>query len=74
MSPQMDGVGPAFEMMGAFFGIFGFLYFLFILFITVLVIVFIFKAMGFMKRKNEQDRQVHATLEKILDRLNDKSD
>ena len=58
MSPS-DGVG-------VFFGLFGVLYFAIILFITVVTIVFLFKAMGYMKRKNTSDQEHNELLRQLI--------
>ncbi|MCK6255708.1 hypothetical protein LCY76_03605 [Fictibacillus sp. KIGAM418] len=55
-----------FDALGVFFGLFGVLYVLVALFMVVLTIVFIFKAMGFMKRKNEADRLTNEKLERLI--------
>ncbi|PWA09029.1 hypothetical protein DCC39_13760 [Pueribacillus theae] len=67
----MNDVGetPGLDMMGAAFGMFGLLYFAFILFMTVLMIVFIFKAMGFMKKKNLEDERLNANIERLLEKM-----
>ncbi|HET7578489.1 MAG TPA: hypothetical protein VFK33_04335 [Bacillales bacterium] len=52
----------------AFFGILSLLYILVALFIVVLTIVFLFKAITFMNRKNEDDRRRNQILEDILER------
>lgn len=54
------------------FGLFGILYIGFILFMIVLVIVFLFKAMAFMKKKNLQDERLNANIEQLLEKLSDK--
>ncbi|WP_394175883.1 hypothetical protein [Guptibacillus hwajinpoensis] len=55
----MDGVGMMFSL-------FGILYFAIALFIIVLTIVFIFKAMGFMKRKNAADQEQNELLRQLV--------
>lgn len=56
---MMDG-------MGMMFGLFGFLYMAIMLFIVILTIVFIFKAMGFMKRKNASDKEQNELLRQLV--------
>jgi uncharacterized membrane protein len=53
------------EGIGVFFGLFSILYIGIALFITVLMIVFIFKAMSFMKHKTENDRRLLQALERM---------
>ncbi|KSU63276.1 hypothetical protein AS034_03215 [[Bacillus] enclensis] len=57
--------GMGMEGIGVFFGLFSILYIGIALFITVLTIVFIFKAMSFMKHKTENDRRLLQALEKM---------
>jgi uncharacterized membrane protein len=57
--------GVAMDGLGVFFGLFSILYLGFALFITVLMIVFIFKAMSFMKHKTESDRKLIQAIEKL---------
>lgn len=54
----MDPMRPSgpLDAIGALMGIFGLLSFIVTIFIVVLTIIFLFKAMGFMKRKLEADR------------------
>ena len=54
------------EGFGMLFGLFGFLYVAILLFIIVLTIVFIFKAMGFMKRKNASDQEQNELLRQLV--------
>ncbi|WP_270180656.1 hypothetical protein [Alkalihalobacillus sp. CinArs1] len=54
------------EGMGILFGLFGFLYMAIILFIVILTIVFIFKAMGFMKRKTASDQEQNELLRQLV--------
>lgn len=54
------------EGFGVLFGLFGFLYVAILLFIIVLTIVFIFKAMGFMKRKNAADQEQNELLRQLI--------
>ncbi|HEX6922995.1 MAG TPA: hypothetical protein VF149_04160 [Bacillales bacterium] len=49
-----------------FFGLFGILYILVALFIVVLTIVFLFKAISFMTRKNQLDQERNETLKELL--------
>ncbi|MDO6654984.1 hypothetical protein [Anaerobacillus sp. 1_MG-2023] len=58
-SGGMDGFGML-------FGLFGFLYMVIILFIVVLTIVFLFKAMSYMKRKNASDQEQNELLRQLL--------
>ncbi|MBF0707240.1 MULTISPECIES: hypothetical protein [Bacillales] len=58
-SGGMDGFGML-------FGLFGFLYMVIILFIVVLTIVFLFKAMSYMKRKNAADQEQNELLRQLL--------
>ncbi|WLR58646.1 hypothetical protein [Guptibacillus hwajinpoensis] len=58
-SGGMDG----FSML---FGFFGLLYMVIILFIVVLTIVFLFKAMSYMKRKNAADQEQNELLRQLL--------
>ncbi|MGG1686114.1 hypothetical protein [Pseudalkalibacillus sp. NRS-1564] len=58
-SGGMDGFGMLFEL-------FGFLYMVIILFIVVLTIVFLFKAMSYMKRKNAADQEQNELLRQLL--------
>lgn len=55
----------------AAFGLFGLLYIVFILFIVVLTIVFIFKAMSFMKKKTLLDEELNKNLKRLLDQNNE---
>ncbi|OIU71407.1 hypothetical protein [Rossellomorea aquimaris] len=57
--------GMGMEGIGVFFGLFSILYIGIALFITVLTIVFIFKAMSFMKHKTENDRRLLQALERM---------
>jgi uncharacterized membrane protein len=57
--------GMAMEGIGVFFGLFSILYIGIALFITVLTIVFIFKAMSFMKHKTESDRKLIQAIERL---------
>ncbi|MGA9289284.1 MAG: hypothetical protein WBV93_13170 [Anaerobacillus sp.] len=52
--------------LGVFFGLFGVLYFAIILFITVVTVVFLFKAMGYMKRKNASDQKHNELLRQLI--------
>jgi uncharacterized membrane protein len=51
--------------MGVFFGLFGLLYFAVALFLIVLSVVFMFKAMSFMKNKTENDRRLLQAIERL---------
>ncbi|MCA1054437.1 hypothetical protein LCM10_05520 [Rossellomorea aquimaris] len=53
------------EGLGIFFGLFGVLYIGVALFVVVLTIVFIFKAMSFMKHKTESDRKLIQAIERL---------
>jgi uncharacterized membrane protein len=57
--------GMVMDGLGVFFGLFSILYVGFALFITVLMIVFIFKAMSFMKHKTESDRKLIQVIERL---------
>jgi uncharacterized membrane protein len=57
--------GMGMEGIGVFFGLFSILYIGIALFITVLTIVFIFKAMSFMKHKTESDRKLIQAIERL---------
>ncbi|WP_377891161.1 hypothetical protein [Alkalihalobacillus sp. R86527] len=54
------------EGMGILFGLFGFLYMAIMLFIVILSIVFIFKTMGFMKRKTASDQEQNELLRQLV--------
>ncbi|MCA0992348.1 hypothetical protein [Pseudalkalibacillus hwajinpoensis] len=54
------------EGFGVLFGLFGFLYVAILLFIIVLTIVFIFKAMSFMKQKNASDQEQNELLRQLV--------
>ena len=54
------------EGFGVLFGLFGFLYVAILLFIIVLTIVFIFKTMSFMKRKNASDQEQNELLRQLV--------
>ncbi|QKY69107.1 hypothetical protein [Lentibacillus sp. CBA3610] len=59
--------GTGGDVAGALFGLlFIGLYGLVVIFILVLSIVFIFKAMGFMKRKNEMDRELNENVRQLV--------
>ena len=60
----MSNIGM--EGFGVLFGLFGFLYVAILLFIVVLTIVFIFKAMGYMKRKNAADEEQNELLRQLI--------
>ncbi|WP_026679086.1 hypothetical protein [Fictibacillus gelatini] len=51
---------------GLFFGFIGIVYILVLLFMVVLTIVFIFKAMSFMKRKNESDQILNQNVQRLI--------
>jgi uncharacterized membrane protein len=57
--------GMGMEGIGIFFGLFSILYLGIALFIIVLTIVFIFKAMSFMKHKTESDRKLIQAIERL---------
>ncbi|WHY73112.1 hypothetical protein [Fictibacillus enclensis] len=61
----MQPSGPL-DAIGALMGIFGLLSFIVTIFIVVLTIIFLFKAMGFMKRKLEADRLRNEQLERLI--------
>lgn len=54
------------EGFGVLFGLFGFLYVAILLFIVVLTVVFLFKAMGYMKRKNAADLEQNELLRQLI--------
>lgn len=58
--------GMGMDGLGMMFGIFGFLYFAIALFVVVLTIVFMFKAMGYMKRKNAADQDQNELLRQLI--------
>ncbi|TLS36970.1 hypothetical protein [Pseudalkalibacillus caeni] len=59
----MAGPGPGMDIFGMMFGFLGIIYMLIMLFIVVLTIVFIFKAMSFMKKKTENDERLIRAIE-----------
>ncbi|MDN4526895.1 hypothetical protein [Fictibacillus fluitans] len=65
----MDNIQPngPLDAIGALMGIFSLLSFIVMIFIIVLTIIFLFKAMGFMKRKLEADRLRNEKLERLIE-------
>jgi uncharacterized membrane protein len=66
----MTGPDPAMEAFGMLFGLFGILYLLVALFILILTVVFIFKAMGFMKKKTANDDRLIQAIERLEQKTN----
>ncbi|MBN8209722.1 hypothetical protein JI666_13270 [Bacillus sp. NTK071] len=58
--------GMGMDGFGMMFSLFGILYFAIALFIIVLTIVFMFKAMGYMKRKNAADQEQNELLRQLI--------
>ncbi|TKD72576.1 hypothetical protein [Pseudalkalibacillus hwajinpoensis] len=58
--------GMGMDGFGMMFGLFGILYFAIALFVVVLTIVFMFKAMGYMKRKNAADQEQNELLRQLV--------
>ncbi|MFK3960260.1 hypothetical protein [Guptibacillus hwajinpoensis] len=61
-----NGGDMGMEGFGVLFGLFGFLYVAILLFIVVLTVVFLFKAMGYMKRKNVADLEQNELLRQLI--------